>query len=75
MMRKISSRQAKRLMNQLGMKVEELRNIDHVIIKTPRKEIIIEGPDVSVTHLQGQTIYQIISSGISVIVGFRTTER
>lgn len=66
-MRKISSRQAKRLMSQLGMKVEEIHDARQVIIKTPRKEIVIDNPDVSVTHMHGQEIYQ--------VMGGRVTER
>ena len=59
-MRKISSRQARRLMSQMGMQVEEIRDTRQVIIKTSNKEIVIDNPEVSVTHMQGQDVYQIM---------------
>lgn len=64
-MRKISSRQARRLMSQLGMKVEEIRDAKQVIIKTPSKEIVIDNPDVSVTHMHGQDIYQVMGGKVT----------
>ena len=59
-MRKIRSRQARRLMSQMGMQVEEIRDTRQVIIKTSNKEIVIDNPEVSVTHMQGQDVYQIM---------------
>ena len=59
-MRKISSRQAKRLMNQMGMKVESIDDVKQVIIKTSNENIIIDNPTVSVTFLSGESIYQIM---------------
>jgi nascent polypeptide-associated complex subunit alpha len=64
-MRKISSRQAKRLMSQLGMQVEEIRDTRQVIIKTLKREIVIDNPDVSVTHMQGQDIYQVMGGSVT----------
>ena len=39
-MRRMSPRQAKRLMSQMGMRIEELDNVQQVIIRTPKKEVI-----------------------------------
>jgi len=64
-MRKISSRQARRLMSQLGMQVEEVRDIRQVIIKTSKKEIVIDNPEVSVTHMQGQNVYQVMGGSVT----------
>jgi len=64
-MRKISSRQARRLMSQMGMKVEEISDAKQVVIRTSRKEIVIDNPDVSVTRMQGQDIYQIIGGKVT----------
>ena len=64
-MRRISPRQAKRLMEQMGMKVEEISQTRQVIIKTATKEIVIDGPEVTVTNMQGQKIYQIVGGMVS----------
>lgn len=64
-MRKIGSRQARRLMSQLGMKVEEISDVNQVVIKTPRKEIVIDNPDVSVAHMQGHDIYQVMGGKVA----------
>lgn len=66
-MRRMNSRQAKRFMDQLGMKVEEIGDVKQVIIRTSRKEIVIDNPGVSITRMQGQDIYQ--------IMGGKATER
>jgi nascent polypeptide-associated complex subunit alpha len=64
-MRKMSSRQARRLMNQLGMQVDEIQDTRQVIIKTPTKEIVIDNPEVSVTRMQGQDIYQVMGGSVT----------
>ena len=66
-MRKMSSRQARRLMSQLGMSVEELPDVRQVIIRTSRKDLVIDGPSVSVTNMQGQTIYQVMGGSITEV--------
>jgi nascent polypeptide-associated complex subunit alpha len=64
-MRKMSSRQARRLMSQLGMQVDEIQDTRQVIIKTPTKEIVIDNPEVSVTRMQGQDIYQVMGGSVT----------
>lgn len=60
-----NQRQTRRLMEKMGMKVEELSDVNQVIIKTSAKEIVIEQPTVSLTRIQGQTIYQIMGGKIT----------
>lgn len=64
-MRRMSQRQAKRLMSQMGMRIEELDNVQQVIIRTPNKEVIIDNPDVNITHMHGQRIYQVMGGSVS----------
>lgn len=64
-MRKMSSRQARRLMSQLGMSVEELPDVRQVIIRMSRKELVIDSPSVSVTNMQGQAIYQVVGGSVA----------
>ena len=62
-----NQRQAKRLMDRLGMQVETMPDVNQVIIKTSSKDIIIDGPEVTLTHIQGQNIYQIIGGSASEV--------
>ena len=67
-MRKMSSRQVRRLMSQLGMSVEEIPDVRQVIIRTSRKDLVIDGPSVSVTEMQGQAIYQVMGGSVTEVV-------
>ena len=64
-MRRMSPRQAKRLMSQMGMRIEELDNVQQVIIRTPKKEVVIDNPEVNITHMHGQRIYQVMGGSVS----------
>lgn len=64
-MRRMNPRQAKRLMSQMGMRIEELDNVQQVIIRTPKKEVIIDNPEVNITHMHGQRIYQVMGGSVS----------
>lgn len=64
-MRRRSPRQARRLMERMGMRVEELSNVDQVIIRTRTEEIVIDGPSVTLTSMQGQDIYQVMGGEVT----------
>lgn len=48
-----------RMMQKMGMKVDELADVSQVIIKTASKDIVIEAPTVTLVTVQGQAMYQI----------------
>jgi len=48
-----------RMMQKMGMKVDEIPGVSQVIIKTASKDIVIEGPTVTLVTVQGQAMYQI----------------
>ncbi|MFQ6053742.1 MAG: NAC domain-containing protein, partial [Candidatus Bathyarchaeia archaeon] len=54
-------------MRQMGLKMDEVGDIDRVILQGPRREIVIEGPVVTVIDVKGQRMYQ--------VAGGRVTER
>ena len=56
----MSGRQARRLMERMGMRMEELSNVVQVIIRTSTREITITQPTVTLTRMQGQNIYQVM---------------
>ena len=59
------SRQTRRLMERMGLRVEEIANVNQVIIRTAIKEIVIDDPSVTLTHMQGQDIYQVMDGKVS----------
>jgi len=63
-MRRMNPRQARRMMESMGMKVESLDGPVAVEIKTPTREITIDDAQVTITKMQGQTIYQVMGGTI-----------
>jgi nascent polypeptide-associated complex subunit alpha len=53
------TRDTMRMMQKMGMQVNELDGTKEVIIVTDNKRIIIDGPNVATVTLQGQQIYQV----------------
>lgn len=66
-MARMDSRNARRMMQRMGMQMQELGGVTRVIIQSPGKEIVIEQPTVTSINVQGQKMYQ--------IAGGRATER
>ena len=58
-MTRMDSRRARRMMNQMGMKMNELGDIKRVILQGDKREIIIEGPQVTSINVQGTKMYQV----------------
>jgi nascent polypeptide-associated complex subunit alpha len=63
-MKRISPREAMRIMQRLGMQVKELEDVIEVIIKKGDKKIIIEEPSVTLMNIQGQSVYQILGGRV-----------
>ena len=62
-----------RMMQKMGMKVDEVANVSQVIIKTDSKDIMIEGPTVTLVTVQGQAMYQIAGGQVSETQPQQTT--
>jgi len=58
-------RDAARMMQKMGMKMDEIPDVSAVIIRTSSKEIVIDEPSVTTINIQGQTMYQIAGGRIS----------
>ena len=54
-----SGRDAMRMMQKMGMKIDELPDVLEVVIRTATKDIVIGDPTVTMVNVQGQTMYQI----------------
>lgn len=58
-MTRMDSRRARRMMKQMGMNMNELGDIKRVILQGDKRQIIIEGPQVTSINVQGTKMYQI----------------
>lgn len=53
------------MMKQMGLKMDELSDIERVIFEGPNREIVIEGPAVTAVNMQGQKMYQVIGGTVT----------
>ena len=63
-MRRISPREARRMMRRMGLNMNPLE-VEEVILRTKDKEIIIQDTEVAVLEIQGQKIFQVVGGEIS----------
>ena len=63
-MRRVNPREARRMMQRMGMSMGAMPDVEQVIIKTSTKEIIVENPEVAVMEMQGQKIFQVTGERI-----------
>jgi len=57
-------RDAKRMMQKMGMKIDEIAGVTEVLIRTTTREIVIEEPAVTSVVVQGQKMYQITGGSV-----------
>ena len=48
-----------RMMQKMGMKIDEIQDVSEVIIRTSTKDIVIVEPSVTAVVVQGQKMYQV----------------
>ena len=65
MHRRINPREAKRMMQRMGLSMDAIPNVEQVIIKTSSREISIEEPEVAILEMQGQKIFQVTGGKIT----------
>lgn len=54
------SRRMKKMMEQMGVTMDEIEGVEEVVIKTGTKEIVIEDADVNAIEAQGQKTFQVM---------------
>ena len=59
MRRRVNPREAKRMMQRMGLNMDTVPDVEQVLIKTNSREIVIEEPDVAVLEVQGQRVFQV----------------
>jgi len=55
------NRQMRRMMDKMGLDMAEIPNVQEVIIKTDKKEIIIAKPSVTEMKAKDNSIFQVIA--------------
>lgn len=65
MHRRVNPRDARRMMQRMGMSMDAIPDVEQVIIRTSNKEITIEEPEVAVLEVQGQKIFQVTGGKIA----------
>ena len=59
MKRRVSPREAKRMMQRMGLSMGDMPDVQEVVIKTATKEITVENPEVAILEMHGQKIFQV----------------
>ena len=65
---KIDNRQSRRMLEKMGLNLEEMPEVSEVIIKTKEKDIIIKSPQVSKLKSKGIDMYQIMGNDIEEVI-------
>ena len=68
---RVNPREAKRMMQRMGLNMEQIEGVQEVIIKTNSKEITIKEPEVSILQVQGQKVFQIAGGEVTEKVAER----
>jgi nascent polypeptide-associated complex subunit alpha len=56
---KLNDRNARRMMERMGINQKEVENVEEVIIRTSTKDMIIRGASVSEVNFQGNRVFQV----------------
>ena len=56
---KVNDRNARRMMERMGINQKEIENVEEVIIRTSTKDMIIRGASVSEVNFQGNRVFQV----------------
>ena len=59
-MRGMNPRQMQQAMKRMGIKTEELKDVEEVIIRMQDKTLVITQPEVTLMEVQGQKTYQVV---------------
>jgi nascent polypeptide-associated complex subunit alpha len=57
-----NERQMQLMMRRLGMKTEEVREVDEVIVRTRTQEHVFRAPEVTILTVQGVRTYQVVGT-------------
>ena len=63
--KRVSPREAKRMMQRMGLSMGEMSDVQEVILRTSTKEIVVENPEVALLEMHGQKIFQVTGGKIT----------
>jgi len=63
--KRVSPREAKRMMQRMGLNMGEMPDVQEVILRTSTKEVVVENPEVAVLEMHGQKIFQVTGGKIT----------
>ena len=69
---KMDNRNARRMMDRMGINMKEIPNVQEVVIKTADKEMHITNASVSEVNAQGNRIFQVVGEVEEVEVEKKT---
>jgi nascent polypeptide-associated complex subunit alpha len=69
---KMDNRNARRMMDRMGINMKEIPNVQEVVIKTPDKEMHITNASVSEVTAQGNRVFQVMGDVEEVEVEKKT---
>jgi nascent polypeptide-associated complex subunit alpha len=69
----MNPREAKRMMQRMGLNMNVVEDVEEVVIKTSSKEIHIAKPEVSIIEVQGQKMFQVAGGQITEKAAERKT--
>jgi nascent polypeptide-associated complex subunit alpha len=64
-LRRVNPREARRMMQRMGMSMDSIPEVTQVIVKTATKDIIINEPEVAILNMQGQRVYQVMGGRVT----------
>lgn len=56
---KVNDRNARRMMERMGINQKEVADVEEVIIRTRTKDMVISGASVSEVNFQGNRVFQV----------------
>ena len=65
MNRRMNPREQRRMMQRMGMNMDNVPDVQQVVIRTNSKDIVIDEPQVAILEVQGQKMYQVIGGEVS----------
>lgn len=69
----VNPREAKRMMQRMGLNMNVVEDVQEVVIKTGSKQIVISEPEVSIIEAQGQKMFQIAGGQVTEKAAERKT--
>lgn len=63
-MKRINPREARRMMQRMGMGLEEMPGVAKVTFSMKGKNLVIADPQVTIMKMSGQTMYQVVGEAV-----------